>query len=117
MKEEKKKLKNDGKMLTLGHGCYFGGGRVWGSNRAERTDVFSIPPLLPIQPCRKENFPPGTFSFSFFFAAAAAAAAAAAVEHVFLNPSYPWVVVVVVVVMVTAAVAVRLEYFVPLKRE
>jgi hypothetical protein len=42
--------------------------------------------------------------------------AAAAVEHVFLNPSYPWVVVVVVV-MVTAAVAVRLEYFVPLKRE
>ncbi len=102
-------------MLTLGHGCYFGGGRVWGSNRAERTDVFSIPPLLPIQPCRKENFPPGTFSF--FFAAAAAAAAAAAVEHVFLNPSYPWVVVVVVVVMVTAAVAVRLEYFVPLKRE
>jgi hypothetical protein len=34
-----------------------------------------------------------------------------------LNPSYPWVVVVVVVVMVTAAVAVRLEYFVPLKRE
>jgi len=26
MKEEKKKLKNDGKMLTLGHGCYFGGG-------------------------------------------------------------------------------------------
>jgi hypothetical protein len=34
-----------------------------------------------------------------------------------LNPSYPWVVVVVVVVMVTAAVAVRLDYFVPLKRE